>query len=702
MTTLTLLSKEKVNMIFEALTPSEFIDLYRRGKPLRYIQKGQFYVSEKFITFDIEVSHDETNEHSWMYHWQMFLFDQYLVFGRTWKELKEVFDLISKKEDLIEYKRIIPVFIHNAGYEFQFMKGQFTLHKLFARAIHDPLKFVFSEWRGLVFRDSFAFIKKSLENASKDYDSCRFIKEKTLDYHKIFNNSTKLTIKEKKYCAIDVIALYDIIKEISKKYKTAYNIPLTLTGIIKESAYRDYGRTKGWRKIVNNLSLNVATYQLYSNAARGGDTHGEAWAAAGEDEKIWGDVYAYDITSSYPYQMAVNGIYPLSPGIYHENLKRKEFEYVEKRGWLYVAEFFFKNIKLKKGAMSRSYIPAAKCINLPKDFKNDNGRVVSASYVLIAITNFDFDLIKRYYTFDDYLVTKICYHIESGALPKEFREFILKNYDIKTKYKGVEEKEEDYKLSKEQINGMYGIHAMRLLFPNISIIDNEWVIPPIINDNEKLIKRQSSFNFFTPYPIGVFTTANARYMLHNLLKELPTAIYWDTDSVYCIGDQSKVVDKLNAECLKKIEDCGIDKKLAIPLTVSGEESPIGVWSKEYGGKPIQFKFFAAKKYMLVDSEGNEKITVAGLNKKSGKEWAKIKKGSVLNINLNDTVPEEYSGRTSAKYIDEPFELIIKGKKVGENSCLLIRPVTYKFSDTPEHISYILSEREVKEKWILTQ
>lgn len=81
--------------------------------------------------------------------------------------------------------------------------------------------------------------------------------------------------------------------------------------------------------------------------------------------------------------------------------------------------------------------------------QTDNGRIIKAKEISTIITDVDFELIRKAYKYDYYIINE-CYYARKDYLPKTIVEFILKKYVDKTKLKNVEGKEVLYQITKRQ------------------------------------------------------------------------------------------------------------------------------------------------------------------------------------------------------------------------------------------------------------
>ena len=90
-----------------------------------------------------------------------------------------------------------------------------------------------------------------------------------------------------------------------------------------------------------------------------------------------------------------------------------------------------------------------------------------------------------------------------------------------------------------------------------------------------------------------------------------------------------------------------------PKSIDGKEHPIGCF--EYEGMYTRFKTLGAKRY-VTEQNGKQSITIAGLNKSRPTAYMIEKWGSVFDA-LHDGmyIPEEWTGKKTHKYIDEPIK-----------------------------------------------
>lgn len=157
------------------------------------------------------------------------------------------------------------------------------------------------------------------------------------------------------------------------------------------------------------------------------------------------NVTSYDFTSSYPYCL-VSEKYPAS------TFKPCKIKNINKLlpNLAYIIRIKIYNIESK---YFNSIISISKC-HSAKNIRRDNGRIIKADFIEITVNEIDLKLIKECYDFKKYEIVEI-YYASKRYLPKQYIDFILDKYELKTKYKGVEGKEIEYALEKAKFNALY-------------------------------------------------------------------------------------------------------------------------------------------------------------------------------------------------------------------------------------------------------
>ena len=401
-------------------------------------QFGQFveYVQE-IAAFDIETCKLPDNGQSYMYVWQ-FAINDICVMGRTWFQLRRF--LMHVKYAL--HGRRLMTFVHNLSFEGQYLSGiyDFDNSEVFAVDSRKLLKMAPEKW-GLELRCSYRLTQLSLDQFTARYD----VQHKKLsgveyDYSKVRYPDTELTPAELAYCENDVLGLVEAVKALMQLYgDTVYSLPLTSTGFVrrevKRAARADYHQIKScWP--------SYEVYKLLRAAFRGGNTHASRFYAG----EIVENVKSRDISSSYPSQQ-VNKLLPVSELI---PCVGKSVRYLEKtieQGYAVLMDIRLYNVELWHRYIPVPYIPIAKCPELV-DYQADNGRVLCARQLRIALTDIDWKIVTKQYKFARVEVVQL-YRARYGPLPDSLRECNLQYFRAKTQLKGVVGQELFYAKSKE-------------------------------------------------------------------------------------------------------------------------------------------------------------------------------------------------------------------------------------------------------------
>lgn len=228
--------------------------------------KLKFRYKDVITAFDIETTRIEEIEQSVMYIWQ-WAFDDICVIGRTWEEF---IDFCKRLVDNLDENEKLCCFIHNASYEFSFIKGIYEFHEgdIFALDSRKVLKFTMFDH--IEFRCSYMHSNMKLE----EYLDKMGVQNKklTLDYNKRRFPWTELTPDELEYCIHDVIGLVEAVKiEMEHDGDNLYTFPLTSTGYVRRDAKRVMHSIAPY--YVKRQLPNVHIYTMLREAFRGGNTH---------------------------------------------------------------------------------------------------------------------------------------------------------------------------------------------------------------------------------------------------------------------------------------------------------------------------------------------------------------------------------------------------------------------------------------------
>lgn len=603
---------------------NEMIGYLDKLEPLPTIKnnkKVEFYNIE--AGFDIETTSTKAvdEKRAFMYVWQIGIGYQNRVFyGRTWVEFVDLCEQLSIHLDLSENKRLV-IYVHNLGYEFQFMRKYFEWLDVFSASERKPIKALCS--LGIEFRDSYILSGYSLENTAKNLAKHKIKKMVgDLDYSLIRTNVTPLTFDEINYCINDIQIILAYINEQIEYSGDISKIPMTNTGRVRkyvrdacyigDSKAGRAGRYTKYRNIMGDLTLTTDVYTQLKRAFMGGFTH----ANANYVGDIVENVTSIDFTSSYPSVM-VSEKFPMSRFKSVSCETEKEFDQLAEN---YALIFDVKFINLKPAITQENYISASKCRELENPIIN-NGRVVSADSLLLTMTEIDYHIMKQAYDWEHIEIGDLKY-AHKAYLPKAICESILKLYQGKTELKDVAGFEVEYLLSKGMLNSIYGMSVTDVVKDNALYDDHseswETETPDTFDEIEKY---NNSRNRFLYYAWGIWVTAYARRNLWTGIIDIgDDYIYSDTDSLKLVNYEkhkpyiewfdAQIIDKMKALCNYH----KLDVKLLNPKTQKGVTKMLGVW--DYEGTYNRFKTLGAKRYLYQNGDKMQ-LTVAGLSKQNG-------------------------------------------------------------------------------------
>lgn len=647
-------------------------------------------------SFDIETSsfYDNGEKKAIMYIWS-FNIDGISIVGRNWKEFIEMLEVIKEKMNLTDDFRLI-IYIQNLAYEFQFFRKLFEWDKIFALDTRKPL---YALTNGIEFRCSYLLTGYNLAKVGENLKYFKVSKKVgDLDYSKLRHEFTEMKKGEMGYVLSDTRVVVSLIKEKIIDNGGIDKIPLTKTSYVRnycrKKCYYDGSHKKNTKKyhnyrgLMENLTIEPNEYELLEKAFQGGFTHANSFFVG----KIMKDVKSIDFTSSYPYTM-VSDYFPMSKGKKVEVKNRSDFdEYIKNYCCLFIVRF--ENIE--STSLNEHYISSSRCYD-KLNLLEDNGRVVKGDCLTTVITELDYKIIEKYYTWEKMEISTF-YIYKKGYLPKDLIQAILKLYEDKTVLKDVKGKEEEYLSSKEMINAVYGMMVTSVVRDEILYNDDIWENEKP-NLEEKLESYNRSKNRFLFYPWGVWVTAHARYNLFTGISAFGTDyIYSDTDAIKVRNFENHLdyVENYNNNVLKKIQRIcdyyDLDINQFSPKTIEGKVKTIGIWDND--GDYTRFKTLGAKRYM-VEENGKINITVSGLNKKIAVPYLleKYKEKTFEKFNNDLYIPKGKTGKKTLTYIDDEIYGHIQDyngvwAEYSEKSCVHMEDSDYTLSLAKQFIDYL--------------
>lgn len=573
----------------------------KKGNPGR---KNKPVIIDLVNCFDIETTYLKDIEQSFMYIWQ-FQLGEYTIIGRTWDEF---LTLCNRIKDSVKPKERLIVYVHNLSFEFQFLRGiyPFTADEVFCL---DRRKVAKCEmFKAIEFRCSYVHSNMSLDQFTKKM-KCKTRKlTGEFDYSIIRYPWTELTQDELQYCINDVVSLREAItNEMDIDGDNLETIPLTSTGYVRRKCKKALREKPAFHSYISDQLPDYELYKALREAFRGGNTHANRFYVG----HIINNVHSVDRSSSYP-DVLVNHQYPVS-GFHNFGACTMERFLINKeqhkRACLIRIAFF--NIQLTNYFEGVPYISEYKCTNLIDGFL-DNGRVLSADYLEVTITDIDYDIIKGMYSWTDAHIFD-SWFARYGNLPKEFTNVIKDMYKDKTILKGDVDKAILYEKIKAMINALYGMTAQNPLKLSFDFFDNDYHLKECVPWEEL---RKYNRTAFLAYQWGVWVTAWARLELQIMIDNAGDGVhtdsafvYADTDSVKYLGNMDSKIEKYNAQQREKSI-----ANVAYAVDSVGNYHYMGVYEAETDYD--QFITWGAKRYAYKQN-GVTYVTTAGVVKRKG-------------------------------------------------------------------------------------
>lgn len=702
----------KKNTVYTASQLALFVRDAFEIQKVELVEKNRIYYFNIPASFDIETSSftyidSLTNEEvkaATMYIWQLGI-NGITIYGRTWEEFLITLERLVDYLNLSPHRRLI-IYVHNLGYEFQFIRKMFEWDKVFAIKQRRP---VYAICEGLEFRCSLFLSNYALayigENLLHKYPVKKLLGD--LDYYKHRHSKTPLTPQELDYCINDVRVVMSYIQEKIELEGDITQLPLTNTGYVrnycrKECFYEGIAENDeasrhrvqmNYRAIMKSLQVSDdEEYDQMHRAFMGGFTHASALYSG----KVLNDVGSADLTSSYPFTMVAQ-YFPMTKGEYIGTVEDNSLfnHYLSTYCCLFDIEFTnLMPIQEYENPLSES-----RC-KLEGDYCVNNGRIVSARLCTTTLTELDYDTISKFYKWDYVKVMNMrVYH--RGYLPKALILAVLSLYGDKTQLKDVEGKEIEYLVSKNMINAAFGMMVTAIVRDEFQYSE-DWFKKGADVDSQ-LAGYNKNFNRFLYYGWGIWVTSHARHNLFSAIYEFGTDyVYSDTDSIKGINfdDHAEYFKKYNDVVFEKLLDMCNHYKIPFnkcrPLTKKGEPKLIGVWDREKGY--ARFKTVGAKRYIYEHEDGKINMTVSGLNKHNAMPYLLEE-----NDNNHDLIfekfgegmfiPAGHTGKLTLTYIEEEMKGTLVDYRGVEGefhelSAIHMEPQSYYMSLVGDYIKFL--------------
>lgn len=615
------------------------------------------------------------------YIWQ-FGIDDNVFYGRT---LEDFLDFLDELTDLTSGLKKL-VFIHNAGYEFQFLRNVLDNMEVFARK---KRRVIYFRWCDYEFRCSYMLTRLSLEKWAEEKKLPVQKQVGNLDYVKGRTPRTKLTRKEIDYAIYDILVMFYGLKEYVDRYGCVWDIPLTQTGCVRKELVKIMRDDYGTCKLNTSLIIdNIDFYSIMLKVLWGGITHANQFLA----KEVLFDVKCKDLTSSYPANLVLEK-YPVTK---FERVRNYE-KYKNNEKYAFIIHFKMKaDINNKKdfvrSKLCNTYISKSKCESI-LDGQYDNGRLISCKEMEIWCTDIDFKIIERCYRYHELEIMDMYISIY-GWLSPVFVKYVLTLFQNKTTMKDIEEFITLYAKSKEEINALFGMSITKDIADEIVYENEEWgkrkLNEAIFNEKVKKKKRNIAKNTVA-FQTGVWCVAYGRRNLWYSVERIDEdTVYMDTDSNKYVGEHEDVFKEYNKMIREKQEISSkvynIPIEMYRPTSPKGRVCSIGEYDTEEGY--TEFRTEGAKKYAYRLADGTLHMTVAGVRKSAISQidsLEKFKDGLVFDI--------DHANKLLLHYNDDMGDFVANKGKYDEFHSfykygICMQPTTYKLGSLPEYIRLV--------------
>lgn len=608
-------------------------------KKKRTIKKKGVSTEQIYYVTKDGVEHEEAEKHVCCYEWQ-FACDNIRVYGRYLGNFEKFIKGIKSK---LDPKVRLVIYVHNLGYEFQFIRHMFYFTHVFARKERRPMKATTRE--NIEFRCSMFLTNAPLKDVGHNLLTPLEKFDETYNYQEIRTSQTPLTEQELAYGERDVEIVVALINERIQQDGDIANIPLTSTGYVRKDIRSACLETPRYYNLMQRLTITPDEYKLLMLAMIGGFTHANCWHV----DQTLHNVASNDLKSAYPAQMMMQ-TFPMSSG------ERIDVNNSEKNLRAILTNYHCVLLVRLRNVMTKwrgdNIISESRCFGDKKEcnIKSDNGRVMSADVLTTACTEIDLAYYKEFYKIGSIEILD-GYYYDRGYLPKPIRMEVIEYFNKKTELKGIEGEEANYMRSKNKLNSAYGMMVTNIVSNKIEY-HGEWQSEE--PDLETAISKENhNKNRFLFFPWGVFVTAYTRARVWNAILETgDDQVYTDTDSVKYLNPEKHqdFFDKENEAVIKRMHE--VADELGVEWDyIAPKGQVMGVWEND--ANYIKFKTLGAKRYIYQDKKGFN-ITIAGCNKKLGKEYIASKEDPFGFFENEMEIDEEHSGRLTHTYIDDPM------------------------------------------------
>lgn len=634
-----------------------------------YTKCGKIKYINCYSGFDIETS--TVNDFSFMYKWQLSIKvddylnkkTQYVISGRKWGEFINILNRLQDYFELSKSNRMI-IWVANLSYEFQFMRKWLNITDGFFREKRKPFYIIHNDC--IEFREALNFVGNSLKKLAENV--CNTQKcVGDLDYNIIRDYDTVLSEKEEEYCDNDVIILSEFSEWYFKKYiYERHFAPVSIQSDIrrqlKDKASVDYNIKELRKNIMSAMPSEKLYNIMMSSVFRGGYVHANYKYVGKTLDKSY-KMGSWDYTSSYPGEMEHKYMpykfIRIENDMFNDDLLKKK---------CCIIIVTFKNIVNKT---NHSIESKSKCIELECPLI-DNGRVLKAKKMTVALTELDYMIYKKFYKWSEKEI-KCLYVADKIKLPNYLLSTLETPYTNKSILKS---QHKNYAYEKSVVNSNYGVLVTKRQVDEIKYNNNT---------SEYDIEEGQDYysycrNSVTLPQWGIWITSHARFKICSMIFAIENSItkneksntrseviYCDTDSLkvthykeveHLINEYNKMTMEINKAMCKKRE---------LPFEYFNDLNCL-----DFEGEIKTFKTLGAKRYIYVDKNNKIHQTIAGLPKDTLLRVAKnqhLKSKNRYNIfkEFDNNMTIYDTNKLCAKYNDEEKAIFYNNNYIYEKS-----------------------------------
>ena len=617
--------------------------------------------SRLIITADTETSKGENTDHNHIVVWSITIaYKDIKIVTLYGRKPSEFCKALQKIKDNIPCNRLY-CFFHNLAYDWVFIRKYILKYMDMPEyqlniKPHYPLLIEFTN--GIILRDSLAIGQRRLAKWAADLNCEHQKAVGDWDYLKVRHQSDKLTKKEMGYMEADTVVLAECISKTMELLNCSIvTLPYTATGIPRRDI-KKIGKKHKAKVKYNNCLMEYDDYIMAEQTYHGGYSHSNRFYIG---QIVKGNIQAYDFSSSYP-AVLIQERYPIEKFSYIDDIDADEIiRLSDKYAFMFNLTLVNASLKQAEPMPALQLSKAVKVINPVLD----NGRVLDAAYIKIPITEQDLIVIMEQYTYDMITISN-CRAAIKDYLPRWLTDYIYDLYYDKCTLKNGDPVL--YDIQKAKLNSIYGMHVQKCIrYDQVEDYETGDFYEDDEPDPVELYRKYTKkWGTILPYQWGVWCTAYAFRRLFELGKCARVWLYSDTDSCYGMDWNIEAVEQYNDNVLQKMKARRYE-----PITLDGKTYLLG--SATLDGEYNEFITQGSKRYAVRTPEGQLKITVAGVPKKTG--------AKCLQDDLKNFVPGFiFDGKTTEK-LQHTYIFIEKdyineyGDEVGDS--IDLNPCDYK-------------------------